>query len=280
MLPMISALFAAALALASFAATPHAAGRCSIMPFPFTRDAASTQLLGHAAPDTMLAGPGIVEVGDDADGRSEADTRPVYGQVVRIDRFGGADSVRLAQAFAQTGVARVVIVPWSYGPSCEPIAWRGSARWVPPGEPGMFNHRLRLRPTAHWVEGLPTLDAFMPYHQPYPLAASFRRGHGATDANRAQRWLTAAEYFELYSALPDWDAIRRDPEAARETIARWEGANPELARMHPATEVLRFARVAIDHEIGQRRSRAITPPVDDTTGVTPSVSPETIAGSP
>jgi len=242
---MLSIAFGSlAAALLALAASPSATAsefsRCSLTPIPYSRDPEVTYLLGTALPDTLLAGPGTVEPSRGPGHWGGGGERQVYGQVVQVERFGGADRTILAQAFGERSVMQVVIVPWDYDRSCHTAIWSRSAQWVPLGERGMFT--VRLRPKSEWAEGLPTFDAFMADLEPYPLGIFFRRGYRGTGALRTQPSLTAAEYFELYRALPDHHLMRQDPEAAAAMIVRWEQAHPEWAKKYPATEVLRWAR--------------------------------------
>lgn len=234
-------------ALLVFAALPAAAGersRCSISPIRVLPDTASTYLLGTALPDTLLAGPGTLKPYPGSPAWESGEGRTIYGQVLQVERFAGADSATLAEVLAQRGTDRVVVVPWSYGSQCERLAWSQTAQWVPLGEPGMFR-RLRLRPENDWAAGLPTFDAFWAWHEPYPTGEWFQRGFQGTHALRTQPSLTAAEYFDLYRALPDWHFIHSHPEAAAAGIARLEQQNPELLTKYPTAEVLQFVRVLI-----------------------------------
>jgi hypothetical protein len=240
---MISIVFgslaAALLALAApLSATADALSRCSFALFPDARDPEATYLLGTAVPDTLLAGPGTVDPGSGRGDRGLGGEQQIYGQVIRIERFGGADSTTLAQALGEQGVARVVIVPWEYDLSCRTAPWSRSAQWVPLGVRGMFT--VRLRPRIEWAEGLPIFDAFVADLKPYPLGNFFRRNPQRLQALWLQPSLIAAEYFELYRALPDRDMIRDNPEAAAAAITHWEQTHPELVTKYPATEVLRM----------------------------------------
>lgn len=245
-MPAVSNILAAAW-LGFAALAPVVAGesnRCSIRPFPDARDPEVTYLLGTATPDTLLAGPGTVEPSAGPGHWGPGGLQSIYGQVIHVERFGGADSTTLARAFEHHDTPRVVIVPWAYDPSCRTTLWSRSAQWVPLGAPGMFT--VRLRPRSQWVEGVPTLDAFMADIEPFPLGLFFQRGHRGTDALRTKPSLTAAEYFDLYRALPDRSTIRQNPTAASAAVARWEQVNPQLAVKYPATEILRQARWNID----------------------------------
>jgi hypothetical protein len=242
---VFGSLAAALLALAAPpSATADEFNRCSVRPFSGARDPEVTYLLGTALPDTLLAGPGMIEPSAGPGHWGRGGERQIYGQVIQVERFGGADSTTLALAFGERSIAQAVIVPWDYDPSCRTTIRSRSAQWVPLGVPGMFT--VRLRPESEWADGLPTFDAFMADLEPYPLGVLFQRGYRGTEALRTRPSLSAAEYFELYRALPERNMIRRDPEAAAALINRWEQAHPELAQKYPATEVLRWARRSIE----------------------------------
>jgi hypothetical protein len=247
MLSKVSCCAAAAALLvlgASNSATADEFSRCSIAPFSAARDPEATYLLGTALPDTLLAGPGAVEPGTGPGHWGGGAPRRIYGQVIQLERFGGADSITVAQALGERDAAQVVIVPWDYDPSCRAAIWSRSAQWVRVGEAGMFT--VRIRPKSQWVAGMPTFDAFMADLEPYPLGVFFQQGYRGTEALRTHPSLTAAEYYELYRALPDRTMIRQRPEAAAAAISHWEQTQPDLAVKYPATEVLRWARWSIE----------------------------------
>lgn len=212
--------------------------RCSRVPFPVARNPELAVLLGSATADTILAGPGDVEPSPGHWGRGR--NRAIYGQVVEIERLAGSDSALLSGAFQTQGNRRVLIVPWDYDPSCRTAVWSRSAQWVPLGEPGTF--AVRLRPPQEWAGGIPTFDAFAADLAPYPLGLFFQHGYRGTDALRTQPSLSAAEYFELYLALPEREASQQNPAAAAALMAKWENENPALAVKYPATEILRWVR--------------------------------------
>ncbi len=213
---------------------------CSLAPFPDARASQVTYLLGRARPDTVLAGKGDVEPTSHGGHWGRGAPRPVYGQLVTTNGFGGADSVSLARAFQRRSSRMVLIVPWDYDSGCETTYWNGSARWIRLRDPGMF--ALKLRPQSRWANGIPTLDAFVADLEPYPHGLFFQRGYRGTDALKTKPSLTAAEYFELYRALPERETFRTDPAAARRLLDAWERGNPHLAKKYPATKILEDAR--------------------------------------
>ena len=207
---------------------------CSVAALPVFRDPAATYLVGIATTDTAPVAPGGPSVG--LPGLLSDPQEPANGQLLRVAQLSGIDSVRLEHAFRRRGRREALVVPWSYGPACQPIPWAASARWAPVGTPAAY--RLHLRPEAEWAGGLPVFDAFRAELQPYP--------HGLLASPPSERdTLTPAEFTALYAALPTDTDARERPAAAQRALAAWERANPELARRFPAVAVLRNARAAI-----------------------------------
>jgi hypothetical protein len=229
-------------------------------------------MLGVATPDTVLAGHGAVEAGTGPGHWGPGGERPIHGQLIRVERFGGADSTTLARAFGEAGNRDVVIVPWDYDPACRTAIWSRGARWVPLDRPGTFT--VRLRPRSHWAQGIPTFDAFMADIEPYPLGVFFQRGYRGTDALQTQPSLTAAQYLELYRALPNGQMLRDDPEGAAELVAAWERANPELAATYPAPQILDGVRWAVRSRLVRLQLDGIEPPLAGTYRLTLSVPDE------
>jgi hypothetical protein len=106
---------------------------------------------------------------------------------------------------------------------------------------------LLLRPEAQWAKGIPTFDALMADLEPYPHGRFYRREERGTEALKTMPSLTAAEYFELYRALPERETFRTNPAAARRVLDAWERGNPHLAKKYPASEILEDARSNLKH---------------------------------
>jgi hypothetical protein len=250
MIPMSALpLAAACLAAAVFAGGAAAGGRtdvCSLASFPTVR--VPVQLIATATPDTLPASAGGMEYTLENGTRE----RPVYGQVVRVERVGGAD----AAAFP-AGADRAVVVPWSYDAGCRRTLWTGSARWTEPGERGLY--WASLRPRDQWVDGLPTFDEGDPFQSPYP-----GRSH---EGRRTDSLLTIEQLFGLVELLPTSEDDEADPEAAARPLKEWARANPDLARLHPASDILRFA----DYSIRYDKLRRMRSPLGGTWRFTVSV---------
>jgi hypothetical protein len=225
-------------AAAAAAASATAAHACSLAPFPISRD--GVHLIGTATADTLPAGAAGMEY----ELGPEAEDGPIYGQVVRVERLGGADAASLPP-----GTDRLVLVPWGYGPDCRTTRWSASAHWVQPGERGLF--WAGLRPREQWVDGLPTLDVGQPYQLPYPQRAY---------EDDPDSLMTVEQAFELIDLLPLWDEFEADPEEARQPLLRWARANPDLARRFPASVVVNQA----EHDIRYATLKRIDPPLAGT----------------
>jgi hypothetical protein len=234
--------------------------RCTIVPLPSARDPAATYFVGTAAADTVLAGLGSVEpTGAPGHSGSGQQERRIYGQVIDVDRFAGADSVELARAFEQQGSNKVVIVPWDYDAGCQTTYWHSSAQWVPLGEPGLYE--LGLRPRSDWANGFPTFDAFTAARHPYPLGIFFQHGYLGTEELRTGPSLTAAEYFEFYRGLPERSTIEQNPEHALQVVIEWQQANPESASKYPATSIVASVKRGVNMAFTRRHAQGMASPL-------------------
>ncbi|MCE9601581.1 MAG: hypothetical protein K8S21_05110 [Gemmatimonadetes bacterium] len=206
--------------------------------------------IGTALGDTVRAGPGtmrpIVALGHSGRGQP----REIFGQRVHVDRVGG----RARRAFP-AGATDVVLVPWDFDASCQPVTWGRSALWLAPGTAGLFSAELRDR--EHWVDGLPTFDVMTTAFHPYPIALeSAARSRSGLRAPLAL--LTAEELLRFFDALPPRRTVP-DSLAALADLRRL-AADPELAVKYPVTEFLRDAQ----DEFQRARLRAIRVPIAGT----------------
>lgn len=196
-------------------------------------------LLLEATDDTVVAGPGAVEI---ATGPLSRGTHPVpdsvaiRGQRVRVEAMAGADSVE-----ALVRERGAVLVPWSYAPDCRPLVWGRSSRWIEPGLRGVVE--ASLRPRTEWADDVPTFDVLDPFPWPYPYASRWsRRSPGPL--------MTADEFFAFVERLPTSDR-GSDLDAYGELFS-WARAHPEIADREPAGSVIRRLRSA-PHEEAARR---------------------------
>lgn len=233
-------------ALLGALAVPTPAAACSKAFTPFRLPTTAT-FVGAATADTVLAGAGAVRytMAQGHHGPGYGQARPIHGQVVAVARLDAR-----TRALLPAGTARVVIVPWDYGPDCAPTLWARSFRWAAPGATGLFVAVLRDR--AHWAGGVPTLDVHEPSWFPYTGRVPGRSGpdDGAPP-------LSADELLGLYEVTPTGEEKRRDVEAATAPMLAWARRNPDLARREPAASALWSLRY--DEE--QRRVRAIASPL-------------------
>jgi hypothetical protein len=223
-----------ALLAALFALDAAPAHACSPRLFPDTGD--GLHLVGVATPDVMRAGAGGMDYVVEPGGQ-DPDPASVAGQVVRVERLGGAEAAGLP-----AGADRVVLVPWAYLWTCTTVRWTGSANWVASGVRGLFWGRLR--PRGQWVDGLPTVDVEHAAHLPYVGS-----GAGVPDAEeRAGPPLSVDQAFELAQRLPLSRDRQADPGAARRPLLDWARAHPVLARRYPASVLIREASAELRAE--------------------------------
>jgi hypothetical protein len=213
---------------------------CSLSHLPRrSRSANVVAFIGRADGDTVLAGAGSIRYATEGGHYGPGRARPIYGQIIRVDRVDRAAPAALRQAF-ERGHRSVVLVPWDYAADCERVPWNRSARWLPAGTVGMFNGALRDR--AHWVDGRPTLDV-TPEVAVYPPAPAM---HSRLEHHGRGQLLSAEELFALYELLPDDDRVHAAPDSAIAPVLRWAGANPDLARRPPARDMIRTLLLRTD----------------------------------
>jgi hypothetical protein len=229
---MLLSLSAALLAGVHLAGPPV----CSLVAYDFQRQDDRSYFVAAPGPDSAMAGMGATRLGmfPEAPRPGAPPRRPVFGQVATLQRLGGRDTAVIEAAFRAAGSREVVLVPWGFDAGCRPAVWTGSSRFAALGHPGFYVARLRER--AHWAGPRPTFDVYFAGRYPYPTGSFFRGTPPGTSV------MTAAEYFDLYEALPS----SRTPMAQRQQAARrlwgWARANPGAASKAPATHVLAEVR--------------------------------------
>ena len=233
---------------------PTAGHACSKTGLVTHRSPTTAHFIGTAIQDTMFAGRGNVEYVV-ATGHSGAGvSRPIFGQLVSVERIGGLASRALRQ------VRQVVLVPWDYGADCTPTPWTRSAAWVATGERGLFT--AELRDSAHWAGGLPTFDVFAPEFEPYQQKTQTRPLRRAV----ADSMVPIDELFQLMELFPDVRLLPDSADFATEALFMWARANPALAQRFPISHVVALARFAV----GRQRLRAIRSPLTGTYRMTMS----------
>lgn len=209
------ALVAAAVSPAALGTLRGERGRRSCdEPFQGDRDPYVTYLLATPRGDT------VPDSGDDAR----------FGQVADVSRLAGAGADRVRTAAEERGV---VLVPWGFDEQCQPIAWSGSWRWASADTEGFY--RGRLRPTAGWIDGRPTLDVLAAVWEGFP-ASPWQHPMSA-----GRPHLSAEQLFDLYDRLPTLAAIAARPYGAISDLVEWRRAVGELAETYPARTLVRSA---------------------------------------
>lgn len=236
--------------------------RCSISFTPGARGRTTTVVLASATVDTLLVGAGAVSPSEHGGHSGTGAPGPIYGQVVDVIRFGGADSTRLATAFRQLRNTRALVVPWDYDPSCAPTRWTKGFAWVEPQAPGAFT--LQLRPDSMWVNGLPVFDAFMAVLEPYPAAYRAQGIRRSLEAPPDTPWLTPEEYFALLLATPPHEEWSERPDSSWAATLAWQSAQPDLADRYPATVIAAQIASSITSAKARRVLSSITPPITGT----------------
>lgn len=253
------ALFAGAVMAMSGPAEPYPtrAAFCSFAGPSGIRSRTTTVVLARATGDTVLAGAGEILPSRDGGHSGTAAPGPIYGQVVEITMFGGADSVHLAAAFRLQPM-RALIVPWDYDSSCAPARWTGGFAWLAT-QPRTNALTLKLRPDSLWVDGLPVFDAFVAVHEPYPIA--HRGTRRAPDESPIAPWLTAEQFFHLVLAMPPHEDWEERPDSSWTAVTDWVAANPRLAERYPAPMIARQIAASIAGVKQQRVLLSIEPPI-------------------
>ena len=140
----------------------------------------------------------------------------------------------------------MVLVPWSHGPDCKPLAWTETRDgvWSPPLAAAFYAGRLRDR--TRWVNGVPTVDIEMARLQPL--------WHGGeADRQRfgpAAPLLTPLEFFEFYRILPTSDEFDARAPQALSRVEGWEATHQELAAREPVRSMLRWLRMVWKRDAG------------------------------
>jgi hypothetical protein len=207
---------------------------CSFDPFETARATGAAYFLATALTDTMHAGPGTATyypVDMSIREPLSSPPHPVYGQVVRIDTYGGTRADEVTRALERTG-GEAVVVPWSDRGDCRRTLWSGTALWVEPGTEGFFV--AGLRSVDAWIDGRPTFDVSRAWDEPYTV----ERARQAFEA-RGREVLTPQQYFTLFDALPLHDG---DSEISMGTWRQWQAAHPELVDHYPAFGILQRVR--------------------------------------
>lgn len=159
-----------------------------------------------------------------------------YGQVVRLERVGGADSARVQAALARSR-GEAVLVRWDLAANCGPVRSENRAPWLRPGTRTFIT--AQLRPRRGWVRGRPTFDV-QAHNYPYP-----RHGLAGWSTPVEPAALPVETFWSLYALLPPTTYQVPDTAAVFRGLGAWERANPAAARHPDARAVLEMVR----HEV-------------------------------
>lgn len=227
----------------------HLGPVCSFVGHAPVKTDRTAYFVGKALADTVLAGPDGVDFEIQRGHFGPATERPVHGQLVEVERFGGP----AAPDVAEHPVA--LVVPWDYAADCATTPWTRNARFLKVGKRGFYRPALRER--EHWVEGIPTFDAFTPQFEGFPHAMDrwARRAR-----KRGRPLLSAGELFELYQMIPRREEIEESHWDAVEPVMAWARSNPDRLKAYPAQRIVhRLARRADDE-----RAKGLSVPVAGT----------------
>ncbi|HEX8690948.1 MAG TPA: hypothetical protein VF746_00800 [Longimicrobium sp.] len=214
-------------ALLGAAPAPAPGPLCSIYVTP-GRDREDTYFLATALEGTRLTGVGPMRAQIDSSRRARLPGQ-VTGQVLRLERVGGAGSEVVERVFRETGRREALVIPWTLdGVNCRPSPWPPRERWLEPGTRGVLV--ARLRPTHLWVDGMPTFDAD-PYGYLYPWPGA--RNLGCPGA------LTAEEWYDFLDHLgPRYPASGEEDRRIEAHFLLWLRRHPDVALRQPAKEAL------------------------------------------
>jgi hypothetical protein len=217
---------------------------CSLVPFGRIKRDSQPYFIGIAQFDTLLAGPGSTEFKLDQGHYGRARERPIYGQLIRVEKWGG-NQPALQAASGSTAV----VVPWDYAADCSTTPWGGHWVWLRTGDRMVFSPQLRDR--KYWIDGHPTFDAFSPQFDAYPVR------YEDPVMGRQPTGLTVDQLFELLELVPSAEQISQLGWAATENVGQWAKTHPELAASYPAREV----GINLSWEAGDSHARHINSPL-------------------
>ncbi len=150
--------------------------------------------------------------------------RTSYGQRATIDAVDGRSRWRPPAG------AAVILVPWEFGPDCEPFPFSQTAKWAQAEVPSVVTGWLR--PKAGWIGGVPTLDVEKAGFEPRWVDHDPRWPHDRRDM------MSALEYLTFVQILPTRAEFERRPAEVRRRIDSWALAHPALATKEPGATIL------------------------------------------
>jgi hypothetical protein len=268
--------FRAALAALLLATAARPAAACSLLGVRGNQYAESTHLIATTSDRTVNAGRGLPRELRRAEGprdwremmyspanrewwglqvrkigrrvRRLFRPRLPYGQVVTLQRVGGADAARIRAALRESG-GEAVLVRWDLGGDCSPVLREEQGPWLRPGARVFLTAQLRNR--RGWVRGRPTFDV-QSADYPYPRDAQFVGG-----SRSGGRPLPVETFWSLYESLPR-GYEPPDTAAALARLDAWTRANPAAARHPDARAELLHSQARLRPD-PLRSSRAVAP---------------------
>ncbi len=169
-----------------------------------------------------------------------------YGQVVRIERIGGPDSLVLRSALTASN-GKAVFVEWLLQANCGPRLRVSREPFFIPGRAVFAVGSLRDR--SGWVGRHPTFD----------IAASDDYDPHSFRSRTSQQPLSLAEYVSLYEALPELEAFQADTANALAPLRSWLKRHPQYADHELVLGALQKIRLSYSRS-AQRDAAGRLPP--------------------
>lgn len=220
---------------------------CSLIPFGRLKRDSQPYFIGVAQFDTVLAGPGSKKFKLGQGHFGPARERPIYGQVVHVEKWGGnPPALQVARG------TRAIVVPWDYAADCSTTPWGRHWVWLRAGDRMFFTPVLRDR--EYWVHGYPTFDAFSPQFDAYPVR------YEDPVMGRRLEGLTADQLFDLFEQLPSAEEVSSTGWDATHKAAQWANEHSDLASEYPAREI----GMTLAWEAGDSHASKINSPLTGT----------------
>jgi hypothetical protein len=164
------------------------------------------------AADTLQAGPGT----------------PMPGARVRMLELDSTTRADLAAHGVREAEPTAFIRVFPYGAGCEPLRWRGTAKFVIPGEVGYI--RAQLAPRDEWVGSAPLFIVFP--GNPYPGRRTSTAGLASPEA-----LFRFDDTTDLNIPMAQWGPSANL--AVRRRAIAWAKANLQQAELEPIRSAIR-----------------------------------------
>lgn len=230
---LVRSALAAVLAL-PFANHPAVSPRCSLTPgFHPKLEGDGDVLLVMPREDTAAAGPGLMEVGQGPGHAGNGVRSAIHGQVFEL--LGHART-----APEQPAASAVVLVPWDYDASCQPVPWSRSALWMRSTDTLLVSVTRRDR--WHWAGVIPTYDVTALPQSIYSGRWSEAIGWRAGPIDSTTPVNSPRELLEVLRRLPSSSDVLRGDEVALDGLHEWALAHPIIAGRRPASTMVTAVR--------------------------------------